>query len=214
MRRRNPLIYLIAVLIVGAIVWLIEKPYQPRQGSVAEISLFENFNVQNVDRIEIEHLLNAVELKREGISWKLSESESAMKKQLNEQDAKEGLSNKTPEKVSSDADNEKVTRLLNTIRDLKVKTLVSENPEKQAVMYIGAAGMQIRTYDSGGTILSELIVGKNAPDIMSTYVKKGNENKVYLVNPATFGGGVNELLGNQFAPTVDNWKIKEAPAPL
>jgi hypothetical protein len=194
--KRNPIIYLCIVTIVATVVWMIEKPNKPRHGTAETARLFAELDPAKVTRIEIEHLINGIELKRHFYNWTIEEFKTAMGKKLEGGEVK-AASKPAQEKIV--ADNAKVRRLIDTLKNTRVETIISSNPEKQAQLQVNNIGLQVRAYDSSGNLLAHLYIGKNGPDYMTTYVRKEGDDNVYLVK---------QYLGPLFTPQIDSWRYR------
>lgn len=193
---KNPVIYLCIVTIVATIVWMIEKPSKPRHGTTETLSLFAELDPAKVTSVQIEHLINGIQLKRHLYNWTVSEFETDMANDLSQKEGKI-FTPSSDQKII--ADKIKVQLLLDTLKNTKVETIISSNPEKQAQLQVNKLGLQIRAHDSSGNVLAHLYVGKNGPDYMTTYVRKEGDNNVYLVK---------QYLGPLFAPQLDAWKYR------
>ncbi|MFQ5797493.1 MAG: DUF4340 domain-containing protein [Bacteroidota bacterium] len=97
-----------------------------------------------------------------------------------------------------DADQNSVLQLLAHTRELVVKSLISENPERQSMFKVDTSGTLLVFREAGG-VVDSLIIGKNAPTFSDRYVRKVGSNKVYLA-----GGLKAWLLGRK----LKDWRDK------
>ncbi len=80
------------------------------------------------------------------------------------------------------ADNEKITILLDNIKTLAIKELVSENENNQPKFGVDSvSGINLKL-SKDGTTLFELIIGNAGPDYESDYIRLPDQKKVYLSN--------------------------------
>lgn len=77
------------------------------------------------------------------------------------------------------ADQSSVLQLLALTKDLEVKSLISENPERQTMFKVDSSGTLLVLAEAGG-VSDSLIVGKSDPSFSDRYVRKIGSNRVYL----------------------------------
>ncbi len=78
------------------------------------------------------------------------------------------------------ADNEAVTRGLETISSLKAGDVISRKPEKYEIFDVKDNQFEIEIGNSSGNKIN-LIPGKNGPSYMTSYVRLKDKKEVYLV---------------------------------
>lgn len=179
-------IILISAVLLAIAVWLIEKPGEER-GDLEPFLLFETFDPAKVDRVEIEHLINGTELKKEGETWKAAVISTEIEKQLAKSEGKEASAGGT-EKKWFRADIAKIQNMLEIIKNAKAESIASTNPEKQGMFQVDKLGKHLRAFDPSGKIMADIYIGKSG-DIYSVYVRREGENEVYLAS-SQLGGGI------------------------
>jgi len=98
------------------------------------------------------------------------------------------------------ADTAVITNLLDTIAKLKEDTVASRNPQNfDGFEVTEAKAVEVRIDDGAEKTLAHFYVGKNGPDIFSTYIRKKDSNTVFLVN---------SLLKNVFDREMKDWRDK------
>ena len=186
--------YLAAALVIAAVVFIVEKPEKPRIGDVAEKDFIANFDSSKIFGVKISQLIDGVVLKREGDVWQVSQLITPARKELNEKEGGE-----TELAAFQNADKTRVMGAINSFSGMGEGVLVSDNPEKQMTYQVGVAGIKVSFFGADEKPIEELIIGKNGPDFASSYVRRANDNKVYLVR---------RTLTGFFSPRVDDWLEK------
>ncbi len=78
------------------------------------------------------------------------------------------------------ADRNNVLQLLAHTKELEVKSLISENPDRQSMFEVDTSGTLL-VFREGGGAADSLIVGKSAPNFSDRYVRKVGSDEVYLI---------------------------------
>jgi len=150
-------ILLVALIIVALII---ENPFSKKtqQKSEEEIALlFPDFKMDNAAKIEIKQMGSEFILEKKEGNWVVSSSDDFS------------------------ADEEAVEKLLESVRDFKVKDIVSKNPENQNQFQVNdLMGIGTKVSDFDGNILAHVYVGKNGPNFLSTYIRKEGTDQVIL----------------------------------
>lgn len=82
-----------------------------------------------------------------------------------------------------EANPEYVTKLLDSLKEVKTGTIISQNPDKFMNFDLAEGmGTMIKLSDSQNNILLELQVGKMGPAYTQSYVKLPNSSNVLLIN--------------------------------
>ncbi len=93
-----------------------------------------------------------------------------------------------------------VEQLLLDLRDMKVKRVVSHKADNFADFAVTERDSSVLLSSAEGEPLLHLVVGKPAMDLVSTYVRFANENRVLTVD---------KVLTWQVKRTADGWLSKE-----
>jgi len=79
------------------------------------------------------------------------------------------------------ADKDQINQVLQTVSELNRDDLISKNPSKQEIFQVDPnAGFEVEITGEEDKILAHFYIGKNGPDFMSTYVRKGDSDEVIL----------------------------------
>lgn len=185
MTARRAYLYLAVAILVSLAIMYLERPDQSRLAAEAPRALFPHLAVDQIARVEIEHLLDGVQLQKTGAEWQVEAKTSPLQAQL------EAPSEKMPEPTAATdhagtpsfaANTEQVEAMLELLQSLQVGTVASRNPENFDKLQVGKIGTQVRAYAADGNVLAHLIVGKQGPDYVSTYVRQDGDDAVYLVS--------------------------------
>ena len=102
----------------------------------------------------------------------------------------------TSGKKTHTADATAIAALLDQIGKMKSATAVSKNPNNfDAFEVSDSKAVKVKIQDNGGGVLAWVVLGKNGPDIFSTYVRVHNGKGVYLVPGFLKNSAVRELSG-------------------
>jgi len=76
-----------------------------------------------------------------------------------------------------------ITLLLDTVADMQQGSIVSKNPKNFDPMEVTEEkGIDVRISNFSNKTIAHLLIGKNGPDLFTTYVRINNENRVLLVD--------------------------------
>ena len=195
MKDKRPLLYLAVALLVVIATFIVERPEDSRLSDVSSVYLVDDFDFAKVASFEVTQLMDGAQLKREGDGWLVSELASPARRELL---AKNGEA--APEVKWVPADGTRVKSALGGFGGLEEGLFVSDNLDKQHMYQVDAAGVSVRGYDADGNKLFDVIVGKNGPDFMGTFVRRAGENRVWLVNRPLVGA---------FSPRAADWQARE-----
>lgn len=195
MNNRRALILLAAAIVVAIAVLMIENPDRSRVDDVGDRYFLKNFESSNVDRIEVTQLIEGAEIKRDGERWLVRKITTPLKGDLLE---KEGR-NETPGRWFR-ADRSRVSGALGNFGGLAEGVVVSSNEDKRRLYRVEATGVRVKLFDRNGELIDDIIVGKNGPDLASSYVRRSNEDEVYLLDRSISG---------VFTPFVQDWRDRK-----
>ncbi len=147
--------------------------------------LFPNFSDAQVAKIEItrgaERGAETVILLKNGQQWSVRAETVPMGSitEKNEASIAESESGEKP----YPADGALVSSALSTLKELKPDSIASRNQEKYRALQVDeVSALKVVAFDPNGKKLVSLFVGKKGPTFTSQYVRKFQENVVYLVN--------------------------------
>lgn len=184
-----------AVLLLLAVLYW-EKPGTTRVGSALDTRLFPGFVPQQVARIELEHLLDAVALRRDGDRWTVQAVDSALGQQIRANE-KDPAAVPTPDATALSADAPRIGDMLTQVEQLTVGAVASRSAAQHFKLQVNEMGIQARFYDAGNHLLAHLLVGKQGPDLLSSFVRRHDAKEVYLVG---------QNLAGAFPANVTQWR--------
>lgn len=174
---KRPLLSLLAISLVAALVVLWQQPQHLPQADAQNELFFPDYDAHRVLQVEIAQQGEGLRLKKSGEDWQVTPL---------------GAEAWLP------ADRSRINAALGIFGDVERGILVSSNPEKQALYQVGADGLQLKLFDEHEVLLGALVIGKNGPDLGSTYVRLAAENDVYLVGQSLLG---------IFSIAAEDWKV-------
>ncbi len=196
--KRSTLSLLIVFVILGVAVVFIEQPFSKKQVQQSPDigSLFPGFNRDQVTKIQFGSFGGAITLVKENDTWFVIDADQRFP-----------------------ADIDSVSKVFDTVQEMKSTEKVSDNPDKHITFQVnapqqtettdqngntqpfnmGTLGTEVIFFDSSDQELVHLFVGKNGSmDFMTTYVRKSDSNSVFLVE-----GYLKSVFGKSSAA---NWK--------
>lgn len=195
MKNIRPFIYLGIAIFVAAVVFLFEGPGKPRVSDVDDGYFVIGFDIDKIGAVTITQLVDGVQLRRKDSGWEVRDFATPLKEELLKKEGREGA-----ESAWQDADITRVSSALGRFGGLDKGVIVSSNSEKQSLFQVDAAGLKVSAFDKENKPLFEVIIGKMGPDFTSTYIRRANEDKVYLVNRSMVG---------VISPRASDWMVKE-----
>lgn len=178
MKIRRPTLYLIAACLAAAAVWFWLRPTEEKRGDVLSRAFLPELDAGQVSRIEIEHLMNGVQMKKEGENWKAAPLLTKLKK-----DYDAATQNKTNFKEEwLEADAGKISMSLDVLADTDIISMMGNNPDRHGHFEVNVTAMQVKFFDAAGKKLVHLYLGKAGAGLMEGFVRKENENEVYLTD--------------------------------
>lgn len=152
---KKHLVWIILLLILVALYLLVEH----RESLMVSPKTVDNFlgvDTTEVSKIEISKFGSSMTLSRAGGNWYIMEGEEPKK-----------------------ADKNAIKQLIDIVGGMKVGNVISDNPANQIKFQVDTlTGSTVSVY-SGDRLLSAVVIGKMA-DMMHTYVRQLDEDKVYL----------------------------------
>lgn len=179
--RKRDLKVLIAALAALTLVYVFAAgPFDSRREDAArtEDLFFPDLTISSVDSIGVREESRTYSLTRTGNAWLLREHE-------------------TGERFHAEPG--RVELAIQELARLSKRELVSVVREKQQVYEIEDDQAAHVIVKGGGTTLADVVVGKQGPDRMSSYVREPGSDDVYL------SGGALALLVRQ---DVQTWRVK------
>ena len=195
MKDRRHIILLIVAIAIAAIVLIIEDPRRSRVDDVGEGTFSPGFDGSKVERVEISRLLEGTQLRRDGERWLVSDLLTPLREELV---IREGRTK--PGERWFRADRTRVKSSLGSFGGLQEGVIASTNREKRSLYQVDATGLRVKLLGGNGEVIEDLIIGKNGPDLASSFVRRTDEDEVYLVRRS---------LAGVFAPTASSWRKRK-----
>ena len=172
--KRNTLILLgILILLVAGVFLVLQKPGE-LSTTEATGDVLVRYDSAAVDGIEIISAGGRVTLEKQGANWMLTRPLRAV------------------------ADEAVVTSTIGKGNAIVLKGVVSSNPAKQTLFQVDSTGTSVK-FLGKGVSLAAFRVGKPGPAYTETYVRRENDNDVYLAEG---------MLGYLFARQARDWRDK------
>lgn len=174
---------------------MLDHPFSDRFG-LEEGPFFPGLKKEDIASIEIEFFIQGTRFEKDSSGdWFVAAKKTALQEQLEKEKKTDSLPAVSTGKFQ--ADPQKVQGIITAITDLQKGTAVSDNPAKQGVLQIAPAGLKVTLFDAKGKKLARLFVGKQGPDLFSSFVRDEESDTIYLVE-----GNLQGLLNRQFS----DWK--------
>ena len=148
------LIGLFIVLLIAAFL-VLQKPGEQSAGSASSGLLFKIDSLL-VDKIEIKTPTTAVALEKRGVEWFVSQP------------------------INYKADQANVGQIIHQIKNIEIKSAISNKPEKHSVFQVDQTGTNIKVYEKG-VEKAGLILGKMAASYTESYARKLGSDEVLLI---------------------------------
>ncbi len=195
MKNKRPLIYLAAVIVAALVVLAVERPETPRVNDVGEGTFSPGFDSEKVMRVEVSQLMDGAVLERQGKRWRVSEMTAPLRKQLLEKEGRE-----PPPARWYRADSSRIASALGSFGGLGEGLAVSSNPQKSSLYQVDATGLSVRLIGADDKPIVDVVIGKNGPDLASSYIKRASGDTVYLVRRPMTGA---------FSPSAQDWRDRK-----
>lgn len=193
--KNRPLLYLLAVILMGAGVWFLERPDRGPKDDTHRVQFFPKLDPLQIQKLEISHLMDGVTLeKKEGV-WTATSSPTVLSAQVDAQNGTPVLA-----VASVEADPWKVGAALKTLSALESQSLISRDAAIQPQLQVNDIGTHLKAYDAAGQVLADIYIGKTGPDLVTTAVRREGAPEVYLAKG---------YLGPQFPAVAGQWKSKD-----
>lgn len=193
MKSKRPFIYLGLVILIGIIVFFLERPDLPKRGDVSDRPMFPHYNANNITKIEISQLLSGVILKKDGDNWFVSDLLTPMRKDLLE---KEGKQLPQDERWYP-ADPSVVSSALGVFGDFPHTIIVSKNSDEQNVYQVqGPLSLNVKLFE-GDNKTVDVSIGKRSTDFAGNYIMIAGTNEVRLFD---------RIIDSLFETAIPRWR--------
>jgi hypothetical protein len=161
----------VCLLIVAFLV--LQKPGERSANSASTGFLFTVDSLV-VDKVEIKTPTSSLVLEKRGVEWFVAQP------------------------INYKADQANIGQIIHQLKNIEIKNIVSNKPEKHSVFQVDQTGMQVTFYEKGVEKAS-FVLGKMAANYSESYVRRLNSNDVLLVEGAS---------GYMFNRPVKDWRDK------
>ncbi|MEP0827455.1 MAG: DUF4340 domain-containing protein [bacterium] len=144
------------ILVAFLLIWIIQSKVEKSEMSGKTIENFLKLDPSQVDRIILQQSQNRYEFELNDGRWYLRDSRNRP------------------------ADSMAIKSLLTAAAEMKVGTIVSQNPERQQEFMVDSLNGNLAQFYTGERLLSQIIIGKMSPDFSSSYVRIPGSSEVYL----------------------------------
>ena len=173
MTRSTWVLVAILLALVLAVVLVLQQPGE-QSASPEEGDMLVTYDSAAIDRLDIASPAGSITIEKEGSTWMLTAPLRAV------------------------AASKSVLSAIGKARSLRMKSLVSSNPQKQGMFQVDSAGTLVRLYEKG-TERAAFRVGKPGTTYTETYVRREGDNGVYLTDG---------MIGQTFSHTPRDWRDK------
>lgn len=132
----------------------------------------------DVRAFQINNFTEGYHFKKMDIGWSVKRVETPLVQKIRAEDSKALVPPTMPEQP---ADAMAVSRFLTHLFLLEVTEPIATGIEAVAKFQINEHSSHVIFFDEKGKELTKLFVGKQGPDFMSSFVRRGDENAIYLV---------------------------------
>lgn len=194
MKLKRPLVFLFSAIALALIVLAIERPQHSRVDDGEDATFSPGFDSAKVERVQISQLVYGAELKRDGDAWLVREMTTPLKERI-------VIKGTEPSSALRwhRADRMRVNSALGSFGGLDAGIVVSTNKDKRGLYQVDAGGLRVQLFDEDGKTIDDVIVGKNGPDLGSSYLRRSGSDEVVLVRRPLTG---------VFSPLAENWREK------
>jgi hypothetical protein len=147
----------VVLLIIAFLV--MQKPGE-RSATSASSGFLCTVDSLSIDKIEIKAPSSSLVLEKRGVEWFVAKP------------------------VNYKADQASVGIIIHQIKNLEIKNIVSDKPDKFAVFQVDQTGIQVMVFEKGAEKVA-FIVGKMAGSYTESYARKVNSNDVLIVEGAS-----------------------------
>ncbi len=152
MKKTGILVGVLGILIIVSVL-VMQKPGE--LSTTGEGELLFKVDSSAVSKIRIQFPLNTIALEKRGTEWMLTEP------------------------LVYKAEQSLVEQLIHQIKSVRVKALVSDKPEKHSLFRVDTLAPRI-TFWQQDNLTADCYLGKMAQTYTQTYIRRTNENQVYL----------------------------------
>jgi hypothetical protein len=173
MKKNTYMLMGLFVCLLIAAYLVLQKPGE-RSADSATTGLLFTLDSLSVDKIDIKTTASSLVLEKRGVEWFVAQP------------------------VNYRADQAAVGQFIHQIKNVEIKNVVSDKPEKHSVFQVDTTGTRITVFEKGIEKAS-FILGKMAANYSESYVRRSHSNDVLIVD------GVSSYT---FSRPVKDWRDK------
>jgi len=175
---KHNLILLIVLIIFASVILLFERPFEnkAKKNSGRSLSLFPDLKIEQVKKIVVKKSNTTTTLENQDNVWYLLDKEAYP------------------------ADPTIVEGVIKKIQGFKKINLASRKKDKHSLFEVKEGmGVEVILLGPEKKELARFLIGKTGPDFLSTYIRKGDSDDVYLYG---------DYLRADFDKQANNWRDK------
>ena len=159
MKKNTYILIGVFVCLLIAAFLVLQKPGE-RSANSANTGLLFTVDSLLVDKVEIKTPTSSLVLEKRGVEWFVVRP------------------------INYKADQSNVCQAIHQIKNIEIKNIISNKPEKQPVFQVDQTGTQVTVYEKG-VEKEAFILGKMATSYSESYARRLNSNDVLLVEGAS-----------------------------
>jgi hypothetical protein len=196
--KRQMIVFVSVLAILIAVIFLIRFSNERDRGK-APRALFD-LPEDGIAAMEIVNFTQGFYFKKDVGDWTVKKVKTELSASITESTKTLGAVDAVPEGTPEKADPVKISELLTHLKTLKAGEPVATEKESVGKFQINPHSLHVILYATDGKESGRLYVGKMGPDFMSSFVKKGDSDAVYLVD---------ENLGGFMSYPYEEWLLPE-----
>lgn len=171
-------VLLLAFFLLAALVFFFANPL--KNGSDLEPKSLFTFKTADVAGFQINNFVTGLDFKKDGETWLVKRSKNKLVEEL-ELKVKEPHAITKIDKDYTRANALIIAKFLPHLTALTVSEPIAKLTDKPGLFEINEHSLHVIFRDKNGRELGTIFIGKQGPDLFSSFVKTGNSDDVYLV---------------------------------
>ena len=139
------------------------------------------FEQKQVESFKINHFTQSYLFKKLDGLWQIKRAENQLTKKITDDKKAKGKVSKKDKPKFEEANSLEVTKALTYLINLEVREPIATATKKENIFEINPYALHVIFYDGEQNELGRLYIGKQGPDLMSSYVSEKSLGAVYLV---------------------------------
>lgn len=170
---------LLAFLTLAVLVFFFANPLKNGNEMTPPKPLF-TFKTKDVAGFQINNFVSGLDFKKDGETWLVKRVKNKLAKEL-EAKAGDGKSVTEEDKDYARANALVLAKFLPHLTSLTVSEPIAKLSDKPGLFEINEHSLHVIFRNKNGRELGRLYIGKQGPDLFSSFVKRGDSDDVYLV---------------------------------